>query len=332
MTPRVTAARCRWTIVAAVLLVFGRLLWCDFTWWDDPDTVHQNPALNPVTLQSFLGQWERPTAKIYIPLTYGVWSLLTFVARVPADPLGVSLDPAVFHAANVLVHAAGGLAAFALLRRLVKKRHGRTAGGAAVGRAPGAGGKRRLGERVEGRALGHAGAGEFGGLRRVAAGRRAVPAGGGAGAVRAGAAGQAGGVHDAAAGRRDRPRAARRFVAEDGAGAAAARGIDAADRPGRPGGAAGDPDRPGAGGGAAAGRRRLARVLRAQSALARASGRGLRPHRRVRLRRPARSGTPGCCRPPCSPPRPRSPGVAPPDASRWPPCCCSAWPRCTCWG
>lgn len=100
--------------------MFGRLVLCDFTWWDDQHTIHHNRQLNPVQLDTFVHNWTTSSAAIYIPLTFTVWALITFVARVQPDPSGISLNPMFFHGANVLIHALGALAAFALLRRLVK--------------------------------------------------------------------------------------------------------------------------------------------------------------------------------------------------------------------
>lgn len=115
-----TPARCRLILVAAVFVVFGRLLLCDFTWWDDQHTVHQNPLMNPVSWETFRFHWTTPVASIYVPLTYTVWAVLAAVARVAPGPDGIALNATFFHGVNVLVHAGGALAAFALLRRLTK--------------------------------------------------------------------------------------------------------------------------------------------------------------------------------------------------------------------
>ena len=118
---------CRLILVMAVLLVFGRLLWCDFTLWDDEHTVYRNPRLNPaVDIAGLVDIWTTPAASIYVPLTYTVWAGLTLVARRPADATGVTLDPAVYHAANVVVHALGAVVLFGLLRRLLRSDGGAT--------------------------------------------------------------------------------------------------------------------------------------------------------------------------------------------------------------
>lgn len=113
-------SRARWLILAAVLLVFGRLLWADFTWWDDWHTIHQNRMMQHVNLDTFTYNWLHPSASIYIPLTFTVWGLVAMVAAVPPDSLGITLNATLFHAVNIVVHAGGALAAFGLLRRLTK--------------------------------------------------------------------------------------------------------------------------------------------------------------------------------------------------------------------
>ena len=110
-----------YAILAAVILLFmGRLIVCDFTWWDDPDTIHQNPMMNPVQWDTFVHNWTAPSMEIYIPLTYTLWAFLAIIGRVQSGEFGITLNPYVFHAANVLVHTLGAFAAWQLLRRLVK--------------------------------------------------------------------------------------------------------------------------------------------------------------------------------------------------------------------
>jgi len=116
-------ARCQLILAIAVILVFGRLVMCDFVWWDDAHTVHHNPSLNPtVTWSGIAYNWTHSTASIYIPLTYTVWALLAIVARVSPDEVGIALNPLWYHAANVLVHGIAALLAFRLLDRLLKHR------------------------------------------------------------------------------------------------------------------------------------------------------------------------------------------------------------------
>ncbi len=103
------------------ILVFVRLLSCDFTTWDDNLTVLTNPDLNPPTWTSFVHPWLKPHMDLYVPVTYMAWTLVAFVSSMlgPGQS-GASglLNPAVFHAANILVHLLSVLVVFRLIRDL----------------------------------------------------------------------------------------------------------------------------------------------------------------------------------------------------------------------
>src|SRR4051812_32515347 len=93
-------------VIAAVLIAMGRLLACDFTNWDDDSTVHHNSRLNPPTVESVAHFWTHSAGALYIPVTYTVWAGLAAFARLSTpDAAGITLNPMVFHAANVIVHA-----------------------------------------------------------------------------------------------------------------------------------------------------------------------------------------------------------------------------------
>lgn len=108
-------------LVLLVLLTFGRLLGCDFTWFDDRGTVSQNPRLNPPTWAGLGYYWRHPYANLYTPVTYTVWAALAAATWVPTpDAQGIHLDPHVFHAANILVHAASAWFVYRLLLLLLR--------------------------------------------------------------------------------------------------------------------------------------------------------------------------------------------------------------------
>ncbi|MBC7783997.1 MAG: hypothetical protein H7144_09160 [Burkholderiales bacterium] len=117
---RFATRNCVAGIVVITLLVFGRLLGAEFSWWDDPHTVHHNPLLNPAKADTFAHYWQKQAANIYIPLTYTVWALLSYVARVSPGEFGISLNPWVYHAANVVTHVGGSVAAFLLFQLLIR--------------------------------------------------------------------------------------------------------------------------------------------------------------------------------------------------------------------
>ena len=57
---------CLVLVLALVIItgaVFGRVVANDFTWWDDHETIHQNPDLNPpsaekITISPIIAAWR----------------------------------------------------------------------------------------------------------------------------------------------------------------------------------------------------------------------------------------------------------------------------------
>src|SRR5688572_30619621 len=115
--------RTGWFILALLLVtgaVFGRVVGNDFTWWDDNETIHQNPDLNPPAASGVLRYWKEPHMGLYVPVTYSVWGAVASVAYVEQPgAFGIRLLPGVFHAASLLVHVGTVVVVFALLRRLL---------------------------------------------------------------------------------------------------------------------------------------------------------------------------------------------------------------------
>lgn len=105
----------------------GTTLTADFTAWDDPHTITQNPAFNPPSWSAILKVWNprNPVAALWVPVTYTLWGLIAQASYLTQpDPYGVRLNPANFHAANLAVHLVNSLLVLNLLRRVI-----RTAGG-----------------------------------------------------------------------------------------------------------------------------------------------------------------------------------------------------------
>ncbi|HSV14038.1 MAG TPA: tetratricopeptide repeat protein [Tepidisphaeraceae bacterium] len=100
-------------VAAITFLAFARLIACDFTTLDDPDTIANNPRLRPPTLANVAHYWtatgEDAPFGLYIPVTYATWSAVAAVA---------GINPHAFHAANVLLHTLSALLVFHLLLRL----------------------------------------------------------------------------------------------------------------------------------------------------------------------------------------------------------------------
>jgi tetratricopeptide (TPR) repeat protein len=113
---------CAAAIVVAVAATFGRTCRYGFVGgWDDGPLIYANALVNTPDASAVVNAWRGPHARMYIPMVYTTWWGLAQVARVPGEPAlsEGSLDPRVFHVANVLVHTISALLVFGILRRLV---------------------------------------------------------------------------------------------------------------------------------------------------------------------------------------------------------------------
>lgn len=102
-------------LLAAVLVVFAQTVSFEFVNWDDGLNVYQNPFL-PLTPSNLLALWTRPYFMSYLPVAYTAWGGIAALAQLLGAP--TPFDPAVFHLANVLLHAVNTLLVLALLRAL----------------------------------------------------------------------------------------------------------------------------------------------------------------------------------------------------------------------
>jgi protein O-mannosyl-transferase len=91
-------------VICVTLLAMGRISFHGFTIWDDNFTVSRNPRLNPPSWEAMKFYCLHSEQRIYIPLTRAVWAALALIARTPADRDGITLDPLIFHTANLLLH------------------------------------------------------------------------------------------------------------------------------------------------------------------------------------------------------------------------------------
>jgi Flp pilus assembly protein TadD len=126
--PTTPSAHVRWIpllLVLATLLTFGRVVIDQFGPIDDEQTLYANPRLNPPDFAAPDGipwYWSHAYMSLYAPVTYTAWGVLAKAAYAPeADPAGMHLNPAVFHAASLAVHAAAVLLVYAILRRLLRR-------------------------------------------------------------------------------------------------------------------------------------------------------------------------------------------------------------------
>ncbi len=106
-------------LVAAVIVVYGQVRGFSFLMWDDDRNVYENPFLVPLTVSGLSHVWTEPYFASYLPVTYTFWGGISLLAQSPDPASGIPLDPAVFHIANLVMHAADTLLVFWLLRLLV---------------------------------------------------------------------------------------------------------------------------------------------------------------------------------------------------------------------
>ncbi len=105
-------------VVLITALVFLPVCWNEFLGYDDSVNITGNPYLERFSLANILHFWQEPYLKLYIPLTYTLWSLLAALSHLLAGSPGLPLNSYLFHAANLLLHSATTAVVFLLLRRL----------------------------------------------------------------------------------------------------------------------------------------------------------------------------------------------------------------------
>jgi len=107
--------------------VLGRSVFGEFTFFDDHFTISTNPRLNPPTWDTLVHYWDPRNTEygLYVPMTYTVWAFIASIARVSGDfPGQWTLNPWMFHAANLFVHSISVLMVFAILRTLIRHQTG----------------------------------------------------------------------------------------------------------------------------------------------------------------------------------------------------------------
>lgn len=112
-------------LVIATLLAFWPVVTCDFTSWDDYETIARNPKLAWPLDRSLADFWTKPQMDLYVPVTYTTWALTATIAKQPppasanAPPGAFVLNPRVFHGLNLALHLAAACVTLLLLRELV---------------------------------------------------------------------------------------------------------------------------------------------------------------------------------------------------------------------
>jgi Flp pilus assembly protein TadD len=114
-----------------VVVIFLPVCGYDFLYYDDRLNVRDNPLIRDFSLRSLWRFWRHPFEGLYIPLTYTVWGMLAILGGG-----GPTLDPAPFHAANLILHVATVMVVFSLFRHLVRDYWGAAAGALFFGLHP----------------------------------------------------------------------------------------------------------------------------------------------------------------------------------------------------
>lgn len=108
----------RLLLLVAVLAVFLPVAGFDFVNYDDDVNVYANDRILDFSISDLGYFWRQPHALLYVPLTYTVWGGLARLSTLLTN--GPGPHPALFHLANLLLHGAGVLVLFAILRLLLK--------------------------------------------------------------------------------------------------------------------------------------------------------------------------------------------------------------------
>lgn len=114
----------RLLLLAAILLVFGQVVKHDFVDWDDGQLIYKNQNVVHPTIGGLLNQWNPGSAdnrnqSMYCPMVFTVWWSLSPLAQLDSpDLLGSTLNPYVYHAANLVVHVLCACVVLEILLRL----------------------------------------------------------------------------------------------------------------------------------------------------------------------------------------------------------------------
>jgi len=107
-------------LILIVLGVYALAMGAEFIGWDDPTNVPDNPVLKLPGTQAIARFWSGPYDKLYIPVTYSVWTILAAVGTVNTPSGGVEFNPFIFHAANVILHALATVLVYQILRLRIR--------------------------------------------------------------------------------------------------------------------------------------------------------------------------------------------------------------------
>ncbi|MFA4915114.1 MAG: tetratricopeptide repeat protein [Syntrophales bacterium] len=89
--------------------------------WDDLPNITENEPLKEGSVENILNYWKKPFLKLYIPLTYTVWSVLwsSVSHHLPQDSEYL-VHARVFHLINIFLHLLNTVLIFLIVSSLVK--------------------------------------------------------------------------------------------------------------------------------------------------------------------------------------------------------------------
>jgi Tfp pilus assembly protein PilF len=106
-------------LAGITIVAFHEILTHDFTQFDDPDLLYQNPVMYQPLATGLLWNWTHVRQRLYTPVPYDAWVLIAAVAKERRSDGSTTLNPAYFHAASILVHFVTAGLVFLLLRELL---------------------------------------------------------------------------------------------------------------------------------------------------------------------------------------------------------------------
>ncbi len=114
----------RLLIALLVLVVFHGVVGHDFIFFDDHIHVYENPHFNPLSWSSLGYFWTHIYERLYIPASYTVYGALVAISRLSGishvSDLPTTLNPHIFHFANLALHIANAIMAYEILRWIAK--------------------------------------------------------------------------------------------------------------------------------------------------------------------------------------------------------------------
>jgi protein O-mannosyl-transferase len=112
----------RLLLLVVILLVFGQAMTFDFVDWDDGQHIFKNENIVQHTWAGLGHHWDPMNTgnpQMYCPMVFTVWWLLAHLSNVQSpDIFGATLNPYIFHAANLVVHWLCACAVLEILLRL----------------------------------------------------------------------------------------------------------------------------------------------------------------------------------------------------------------------